>query len=163
VNAAAGAALGIFVLLVGTVIGDLCSEEIHGRLDQLPRAVLRLASRRVPAELRAELLGEWLAELHQIMRGAEALPLTRLVRGLGYATGLLQTSPGIVRLLGKSPLPRRRWVPKPARRRNYRRRDGTWVRAHKRRSYYRAEAGRWRRMGYLEKRRHLATSRTASR
>jgi hypothetical protein len=35
---------------------------------------------------------EWEAELHEILRGIDAYPITRLVRGTGYAFGLLRAS-----------------------------------------------------------------------
>jgi len=42
----------ILTTLVGICLGDLASEEIRGRLDQLPHALIRLASHRVPGNLR---------------------------------------------------------------------------------------------------------------
>jgi hypothetical protein len=76
----------ILVTLTGTaILGDLVSEEIRGRLDRLPYALIRLAVRRVLPGVREDLAEEWTAELHEILRGAEALPVTRLYRlaGLG--------------------------------------------------------------------------------
>jgi signal transduction histidine kinase len=54
-----------------------------------------LATRRVQADVRQDLADEWTAELHEILRGAEALPVTRLYRGTRYALGLLRTGPSI--------------------------------------------------------------------
>jgi len=101
------AVLGGFVL--SAAVGDLISQEIRGRLDALPRAVLLLAARRLPDELRAEKLTEWEGELHEILRGAEALPVTRLWRGLRYAAGIVRAAPTIARTLApQDPSPSRR-------------------------------------------------------
>jgi hypothetical protein len=54
--------------------------------------LIALAARRAPVEVRAELREEWDAEPHEILRGAEALPITRLVIGTRYAAGLLHTA-----------------------------------------------------------------------
>jgi hypothetical protein len=80
-------------------VGDLVSAEVRGRLDALPHAVLRLAARRLPDDLRAERLAEWEGELHEILCGAEALPVTRLWRGLRYAVGIVRAAPSIARAL----------------------------------------------------------------
>jgi hypothetical protein len=76
-------------------VGDLFSEEARTRLDRLPYALIRLAALRVPSDVRPELYEEWSAELHELLRGAEALPVTRLVRGIRYAAGLLRVSSDI--------------------------------------------------------------------
>jgi Sigma-70 region 2 len=49
----------------------------------------------VPPDVREDLAQEWTAELHEILRGAEALPITRLYRGIRYAFGLLWAAPSI--------------------------------------------------------------------
>jgi hypothetical protein len=103
------AILGGFAL--SAAVGDLISQEIRGRLDALPRAVLLLAARRLPDELRAEKLTEWEGELHEILRGAEALPVTRLWRGLHYTAGITRAAPTIARTLApqdRSPSHRKR-------------------------------------------------------
>src|SRR6266704_1546867 len=81
--------------LAGICLGDLASEEIRGRLDQLPNALIRLASHRLPGNVRDDLSDEWTAELHEILHGAAALPVTRLVRGIRFGFGLLRTAPDI--------------------------------------------------------------------
>jgi hypothetical protein len=86
---------GVLVALAGICLGDLASEEIRGRLDQLPRALIRLATHRVLGEVRDDLIDEWSAELYEILHGAEALPVTRLVRGVRFTLGLLWTAPEI--------------------------------------------------------------------
>jgi hypothetical protein len=57
------------IALLATALGDLVSEEIRGRLDQVPFAILRMASKRLPVELRTEFLDRaWLPELNYILR-----------------------------------------------------------------------------------------------
>jgi hypothetical protein len=79
---------GVLIALAGICLG-LASEEICGRLDQLPRALIRLAGHRVLGEVRGDLIDEWSAELYEILHGAEALPVTRLIRGVRFGLGLL--------------------------------------------------------------------------
>jgi len=94
-NASTVAALAVMAGLVGTALGELVSKEIRGRLDKVPTAVLRLAGRRLGVAVRDDLLDEWGAELHEILRGVEALPVTRLLVGTRFALGLLAASPRI--------------------------------------------------------------------
>ena len=56
-----------------------------------------LVVRRVPPDVREDLAEEWNAELHEILRGAETLPVTRLYRGIRYGLGLLRVAPSIGR------------------------------------------------------------------
>jgi hypothetical protein len=73
--------LGLLVALLTAAVGELVSDEIRARLDRLPFAVLAAASRRLPAEQQDEQYRQaWLPELHHILRGEEATPITRLVR-----------------------------------------------------------------------------------
>jgi hypothetical protein len=89
VNAARWLAAAVGALLA-LVAGGLVSEEVRGRLDRVPFAVLRLARTRLPAGLRERVHDqEWVPELEHILEHAELLPLTRLVTGLRYAAGLL--------------------------------------------------------------------------
>jgi hypothetical protein len=101
--AAAGAVLAL-------VAGGVVSEEVRGRLDRLPFAVLRLARGRLPAGLRERVHDqEWVPELEHILKHAELLPLTRLVIGLRYAAGLLVHAGTIAQALqpaAGSPAPR---------------------------------------------------------
>jgi hypothetical protein len=106
-----GWTLGLLAAFALICISDLVSEEARTRLDRLPHALIRLAARRAPAEIRDELGAEWAAELHEILRGAEARPITRLVIGLHYAASLL----GVARRVGRQLAPdTRRASPKRA-------------------------------------------------
>ncbi|WP_212824272.1 DUF4407 domain-containing protein [Polymorphospora rubra] len=87
--------------LLLAVLSDLISDEVRGRLDQVPFQLLRLAARRLPAQLRNDIyLHEWMPELHHILRREEAKPITRLYHGLRFAAGLLRSGPQIARELG---------------------------------------------------------------
>lgn len=103
--------LGFVGGLAAVVIGDLASEEIRARLDRLPDALLCLAIRRLPPELRAERGAEWRAELDHILHRAKIYPVTRLMKGIYFAVGLLCTAPAIARSLGvlgrSEPAPKR--------------------------------------------------------
>jgi len=88
-KAAWAAVLGVIGTLAIVAIGDLISEEVRVRLDRFPAVVIRLAGRRLPASIRGDWIDEWLAELRFILRGAEALPITRLIRGTRFAISLL--------------------------------------------------------------------------
>jgi hypothetical protein len=92
--------VGVMAALAVTCFGDLVSEEIRGRLDLLTRALIRLAVRRVPEDVRDDLHDDWLAELEVFLHGREALPITRLIHGVGFALGLVRTARGIGRDLG---------------------------------------------------------------
>ncbi len=97
-------AIGLVVLgflggLVAAAIGDMVSAEVRARLDQLPYTVLHLAIRRLPAELRADIGKDWQAELDHILHRAKLYPVTRLIKGVYFAAGLLRTAPGIARSL----------------------------------------------------------------
>jgi hypothetical protein len=95
------------VLLGGTVttiFGELVNEEIRGWLDYLPRAILRLAARRLdPVGKVAIYEDEWLPELIFILRGAEARPISRLIIGVKFSVGLLIQARRIARHLHRSP------------------------------------------------------------
>jgi DNA-binding transcriptional MerR regulator len=96
-----GAAVVLFGL--GAALGDVVSEEIRARLDRVPHALLRVAARRLAPELREENLAGWTADLHEFLRGAEALPVTRLLRGIRCALGALTAAHAISRALGARP------------------------------------------------------------
>jgi hypothetical protein len=73
-----------------TALGDMVSEEVRDRLDHLPHAILHLAARRLnPGQRVTVYADEWLPELTYILKGDEARPVTRLVKGTLYALGIL--------------------------------------------------------------------------
>lgn len=92
--------LGFLGSLVVVAIGDMVSEEVRARLDRLPHAVLCLAIRRLPGELRADIGKDWHAELDHILHRAKLYPVTRLIVGVSFAAGLLNSAPQIARSLG---------------------------------------------------------------
>jgi hypothetical protein len=103
---------GALAALVGTVLSDLVSEEIRRRLDLVPRRLVRLAARRLPASVREERVDEWCAEIDVILaqRGATRLPITRLTIGVRFALGLFVAVPSMQPPMATS----RRWSVRPA-------------------------------------------------
>jgi len=92
---------GLLLLVLGKVIVSITSKEVEARLDQLSFAILRLARRRLPADLREPMHDhEWLPELHHISTLQEERPITRLVLGLRYSTGLLRAARKTARATG---------------------------------------------------------------
>jgi hypothetical protein len=72
------------------VVQDMVKTEASTRIERLPRAVLRLARRRLPQARRQGCHDEeWLPELLHITQATEGLPITRMVRAIRYALGLL--------------------------------------------------------------------------
>lgn len=93
-------AVGVLATFGMTAIGDMVSEEVRDRLDHLPHAILRLAARQLDLTQRLHIYeDEWLPELTYILRGDEARPVTRLIRGIWYALGILTASRQISRNL----------------------------------------------------------------
>jgi hypothetical protein len=94
---------GILAILSGVAVavaGELISEEVRDRLDQTPRAILRLAARRLdPGQRVTVYRDEWEPELTYILKGTEARPVTRLIAGTWYALGILVNTRRIARHL----------------------------------------------------------------
>jgi len=90
VNVVIAAAVSFIVLLLGKVSLDLMSKELQGQTEQLPYLILRLAARRLPSALRTQYSEDWEAELDYILKRHDALPVTRLLLGVRYSTGLLR-------------------------------------------------------------------------
>lgn len=66
-----------------------------------PFVLLTAAARRLPADQQTDLYEQaWFPELHHILRGDQAMPITRLVHGIRYAAGLWLAAPLISRELG---------------------------------------------------------------
>ena len=90
--------LGILGMFLFGALGDLVSDEVRGWLDLAPHGVLRLAAARLDPELRESIYeGEWVPELQHVLHGAESRPITRLIIGTKFASGLLLTAPRIAR------------------------------------------------------------------
>ncbi len=86
----AWALLAVVVSLVVLAGSDVVSAELRGRLDLAPRAVLRLAAVQLKPGQRKEIYEEvWIPDLLYVLRGKEALPITRLIRGMWFAFTLL--------------------------------------------------------------------------
>lgn len=86
------AIIAFLVALITTTVSNLLTEELRSCLDLMPYAVLRLAIRRLPTELRQNVGDEWLAELHHILHRTKNLPLTQVVLAISYTLGLLRTA-----------------------------------------------------------------------
>jgi hypothetical protein len=91
---------GLLVAVLVAATGELVSDEIRARLDRIPLALLAIAASRLPRDQRDELYEQaWFPELHHILQGNEATPITRLVRGTHFALGLWLSAPQIRREL----------------------------------------------------------------
>jgi hypothetical protein len=76
----------------------MVSDQIRGWLNMVPDGILRLAARRLDADIRHETYEEvWLPDLAHALRGAEAVPVTRLFRGIKFAVELFYAAPRINR------------------------------------------------------------------
>jgi hypothetical protein len=73
----------------------MLQEEAATRLSRIPFALIRLATARLPRELRDDMAAEWRAELHFVLHGTEGLPLARLLRGIRYSLGMVKSAPAI--------------------------------------------------------------------
>lgn len=93
---------GIAGLIGGIVITTflaLTSKELMGWLDRAPQAVLRLAALQLHPTQRESLYSEeWLPELLFILREADGRPITRFIRGVTFALGLVIAARRVSRL-----------------------------------------------------------------
>ncbi|MET7773019.1 hypothetical protein [Nocardia sp. NPDC005366] len=77
-------------LVMGKVLVSLLSKEVEGRIDHAGYTILRLARRRLPADLRESLHDdEWLPEMDDILERHKDRPITRLVWPLRFSMPLL--------------------------------------------------------------------------
>lgn len=91
-----GLALAAFIW---RVLGDMAADEIRGWIEKAPFLILRLAALQLNREQRQSLYYEaWRPELIAIVRDTESLPITRAIRGLKFALGLLIAARTISRL-----------------------------------------------------------------
>jgi hypothetical protein len=88
---------GAVIAMIVAAIMDLVSEELRARLDRVPVALLRLAALRMPKGCREGYLEEWQGELREFLHGDEALPVTRLAKGIHYAGGILAAAGSVRR------------------------------------------------------------------
>ncbi|MGI5238583.1 hypothetical protein [Dactylosporangium sp. CA-139066] len=96
-----GASALLLTWVVYETLKNMIAKEMETRLERLPYAILRLARRRLPAEYRQTVHDEeWLPELIAIVRDTDGLPITRLIRGVDFAMGLLLVAPKMSRALG---------------------------------------------------------------
>jgi len=92
--------LGLVVAVLLAAVGELVSDEIRARLDRIPQGLLRMASKRLPPEQHRTIYAEaWLPELHHILQGDEATPITRLIHGIRFAASLWLSAPKVGREL----------------------------------------------------------------
>lgn len=87
--------IGMAIGIVKAAIGEMVQEEVSTRLGRIPFALIQLACMQVPPELRDDLAAEWNAELEYLLSDTDGMPLTRLVRGIRYSSGLLISARGI--------------------------------------------------------------------
>jgi hypothetical protein len=100
----AGIVLSTVVAVLLAALGEIVSEEIRARLDRIPIALLKAASRRLSPDLRTEFYEQaWLPELHEALRGDEAMPITRLILGIRFAARLLLAAPALNREFSSAP------------------------------------------------------------
>jgi hypothetical protein len=93
--------LSFALAVLVAALGELVSDEIRARLDSVPFALLTAAARRLPPNQRSDMHEQaWLPELHHILRGDHAVPITRLIHGIRFAIGLWLAAPRISRELG---------------------------------------------------------------
>ncbi|MER6505934.1 hypothetical protein ABT158_03935 [Nonomuraea sp. NPDC001636] len=84
------ALVGIFITVIATTCTDLIKTEAQTRLERVPTWLLHRAANGLAPECRQEILeGEWLPELAHISRESEGLPITRFVRSVRFAVGLM--------------------------------------------------------------------------
>jgi hypothetical protein len=102
-----GGLLGLFLLFaVYETIKNMVSKEAQTRLERLPYAILRVARRRLPPEHREKIHDEeWLPELIAIVRETDGLPITRMIRGVDYAVGLVFAASKVSDLRESAPRP----------------------------------------------------------
>lgn len=95
----AAAVIVVIAWLLRNTFAEMCKEEMRTRLNLLPCALIRLAIWRLPQQARSDASEEWHAELAYVLKDADGLPLTRLIRGIRYAAGLLLSARSIGREL----------------------------------------------------------------
>lgn len=80
---------GIAIAMVFGVFAHILRDDVGGRLDRLSYVLLRLASARLPAELRDEYYQTWAAELDAIAHMSQGRSMSRLHLTFGFTLPLL--------------------------------------------------------------------------
>lgn len=103
-----GYLVGLLTFIAGIItaaIGELLSDEVRDRLDEIPHAILGLAARMLDSGQRETVYrDEWLPELTYILKGSEARPITRLIIGTRYPVGIAVSTRRIARHLHRPAL-----------------------------------------------------------
>lgn len=102
------AVLAVASGLAMAVVGNMVSDEVCGRPELLPRALIKLGCRRLPRHLRADAEDEWLAELRAIVEETGPLPVTRFLTATRFALGIVRAAPAVGREITGSQRSRRR-------------------------------------------------------
>jgi|HubBroStandDraft_6_1064221.scaffolds.fasta_scaffold584242_1 hypothetical protein len=99
------AAVMIAAGLLRAAFTDMFKQEFGTRLAGLPKQLIHIAARRLPAPIREEYLEEWLGELDYVLRETDGLPVARLIRGTRYAAGVLFAVRAIAKAGARDPAP----------------------------------------------------------
>lgn len=91
---------GAVLLVAGKVVLDLATKEVTGQIDRLPMLILKLALLRLPAEQRERYRENWQPELTFILKELDSRPISRVLKGLWFATSLLIQAAHMRRALG---------------------------------------------------------------
>jgi len=96
--------IGVGLLTKLMEIGtSLVAKEMETRIERFPSALLTLAARRLPPELRGPVFEEeWLPELYERLRRNEGMPITRVIVGIRFAFGLLCNASKIGEVFAKA-------------------------------------------------------------
>jgi hypothetical protein len=90
-----GIVLGFLIAVFTKTATDASSQEMRTRLERLPQTLMGWTARLLPDDVLEDLLDEWTAELMFILRYTEGLPLTRLWRGIRFASSLMLSGPAL--------------------------------------------------------------------
>ena len=99
------AAVMIAAGLLRDALTDMFKQEFGTRLTGLPKQLIHIAAKRLPARIRAEYLEEWLGELDYVLRETDGLPVARLIRGTRYAAGVLLAARAVTKAGAPNPAP----------------------------------------------------------
>jgi hypothetical protein len=98
----------LIIVVLGKVLGELVTDEVRGWIDRFPSGILRFAAAQLPPGQRETVYeDEWSPALASSVRGTEARPLTRLMKGMVFSIGRLifvWRSPGDVTSTSLTPI-----------------------------------------------------------